>query len=383
VSLLESTALRTLADVKSGGGAPQDPAAFSDNGHPFVRAGSLSMLVAGGHESSLEKISPSVAAAHGLKIFPAGTVLFAKSGMSATKGYIHQLKMPAYVVNHLAALVPHDPRDGSFLCRALERFSPTSLIRDQAYPSIRLGDIEGMELLAPRSIDCRVRIAAILDKADALRRKRKRALELLDGLMQSVFQTEVDADWPTQNIGEICTVVRGSSPRPQGDPRYFGGPVPRLMIADITRDGKYVTPCIDSLTVEGATKSRAMPSGSVVMAVSGAVGLPAILQADACIHDGFVGFRELSSEVLPSYLYEHLRANRSENQRLGAGAIWTNLTTDQVKAFQIPMPPLKMQQKLVARLSKVEGLAVIARRGIDETDTLFTSLQHRAFAGQL
>ena len=226
-------------------------------------------------------------------------------------------------------------------------------------------------------------IAAILDKADEIRRKRKRALDLLDSFSLSVFREALRGKWPEKALGELCTVVRGSSPRPQGDPRYFGGIVPRLMIADITRDGKLVTPTIDSLTEEGAKKSRPMNKGSVVMAVSGAVGLPAILNIDACIHDGFVGFRNLSSEILPDFLYGYLLTSRSRNQAQGTGAIWSNLTTDQVKAFMIPLPPVNAQRKLAGQLSEVETQTANARDSAALNEILFSSLQHRAFEGAL
>ena len=118
----------------------------------------------------------------------------------------------------------------------------------------------------------------------------------------------IRTDWPLVEIGAISVVVRGSSPRPQGDPTFFGGLVPRLMVADITRDGMYTTPQIDTLTEEGATKSRPMKTGEVVITVSGNPGLPTILAIDACIHDGFVGLRELRKDVLPEYLYFALLA---------------------------------------------------------------------------
>jgi hypothetical protein len=103
---LEAIPLSNLASVKSGGGAPQDPSAFTKTGFPFVRAGSLPKLLDGEDEGSLEQLESHVAEEHGLSLFPAGTVLFAKSGMSATKGHVYRLKTPAYVVNHLAALIP-------------------------------------------------------------------------------------------------------------------------------------------------------------------------------------------------------------------------------------------------------------------------------------
>ena len=251
-----------------------------------------------------------------------------------------------------------------------------------SYPAVSDRIVKGSVIPLP-PLDEQRRIAAILDKADALRRKRKRALELLDSISQSIFRETLVGDWPEEVLEDLCTVVRGSSPRPQGDPRYFGGPVPRLMIADITRDGKLVTPIIDSLTEEGAKKSRPMTKGSVVMAVSGAVGLPAILKIDACIHDGFVGFRDLSPKILPDFLYGLLLINRSQNQAQGTGAIWSNLTTDQVKAFKIPLLPRTVQTELASRLGEVERQSDNIRLSEARFEELFSSLQHRAFSGQL
>ncbi|WEJ32842.1 N-6 DNA methylase [Devosia sp. SD17-2] len=166
----------------------------------------------------------------------------------------------------------------------------------------------------------------------------------------------VDPDWPMTTIEELAEVVRGSSPRPQGDPTFFGGPVPRLMVADITRDGMHVTPRIDSLTELGAIKSRPMKKGEVVMAVSGNPGLTAILAEDCCIHDGFVGFRSLSSEIHPSFLYFWLMAQHEQNGGQSVGSIFRNLTTSQVKEFKVPLPPLDLQQALVAEIEAEQAL---------------------------
>lgn len=157
----------------------------------------------------------------------------------------------------------------------------------------------------------------------------------------------IDPSWTEKSIGDVAVVVRGSSPRPQGDPQFFGGPVPRLMIADITRDGMFVTPKIDSLTELGASKSRPMKRGDVVMAVSGNPGLVAILATDCCIHDGFVGFRELAADVLPEFLYFTLVAQHERNGSVSVGAVFKNLTSDQVRDFKISIPPLSVQQAIV------------------------------------
>ncbi|MGK2915683.1 MAG: restriction endonuclease subunit S, partial [Porticoccaceae bacterium] len=166
----------------------------------------------------------------------------------------------------------------------------------------------------------------------------------------------IHPDWPMVEIGMISTIVRGSSPRPQGDPNFFGGPVPRLMVADITRDGMYATPQIDSLTELGATKSRPMKKGEVIITVSGNPGLPTILAIDACIHDGFVGLRELNSDVRPEYLYFALLALHASHGSQSVGSVFRNLTTDQIREFKIALPPLAIQQAIVAEIEAEQAL---------------------------
>ena len=149
----------------------------------------------------------------------------------------------------------------------------------------------------------------------------------------------IDPEWPLVEIGELCTVVRGSSPRPKSDPRYYGGSVPRLMVADITRDGMYSVPQVDSLTEEGATKSRPMKKGDVIITVSGNPGLPTILGVDACIHDGFVGLRNVHKNVDQEYLYWNLLSQHKAHGMQSVGAVFKNLTTHQIREFKIPLPP--------------------------------------------
>lgn len=157
-------------------------------------------------------------------------------------------------------------------------------------------------------------------------------------------------------LGKLCDVVRGSSPRPQGDSRYYGGMIPRLMVSDLTRDGMYVTPQVDSLTEEGAKLSRPMKKGDVVIAVSGNPGLPAILNSDACIHDGFVGLRNLNNKlILNEFLYYFLKFNKEKNHSKAVGAIFKNLTTDQLKEIKVPLPDLKTQQKITNILEQADA----------------------------
>ncbi len=222
-------------------------------------------------------------------------------------------------------------------------------------------------------------IADTLDKADALRRKDQELLKKYDELAQAVFYDmfgdplKGDKRWGKKNIGNLCTLVRGSSPRPKGDNRYYGGSIPRLMIEDITRDGMYVTPRVDSLTKLGATMSRPMKKGDLVLTVSGNTGIPAILAVDACIHDGFVGLRNLSDEVKPTYLYYYLQLLSKSTSSRSVGAIFKNLTTDQVKSIEVPVPPVDFQIRFAYIMNSILKQIEVLKDALYASDSYFKS----------
>ena len=172
-------------------------------------------------------------------------------------------------------------------------------------------------------------------------------------------------------LGKISDIVRGSSPRPKGDPRYYNGPVPRLMLADLTRDGKIAFPKIDSLTLEGAKKSRPMKKGDIIIAVSGDPGRCCILGKDACIHDGFVGVRNLDTKKCnPEFLYYYLNFFKRRTGKEAVGAIFKNLTTTQIKDIRIPDLSLPDQVRIATLLSRAEELIGQRRESLRLLDEL-------------
>lgn len=167
-------------------------------------------------------------------------------------------------------------------------------------------------------------------------------------------QTEVGVipeDWVVSQIGVIADVIRGASPRPKGDKRFYGGCIPRLMVEDVTRDGKYVTPAVDSLTEMGAKLSRPCLAGTLTIVCSGTVGVPSILAVDACIHDGFLGLNKVNKNISVDYLFHFFSTQKEKfNNSATHGGVFTNLTTDAVKNFLIAMPGNKQEQTAIANV---------------------------------
>jgi type I restriction enzyme, S subunit len=174
---------------------------------------------------------------------------------------------------------------------------------------------------------------------------------------------QIPYEWDVMRIGKVGNVIRGASPRPKGDKRYYGGDIPRLMVEDVTRDGKFVTPQVDFLTKDGAKLSRPCKAGTLTIVCSGTVGVPAFLSVDACIHDGFLAVIGIDARFDPDYLYHQINKLRTKLDSAAThGGVFTNLTTTGVKEFPIAIPRSKVEQKSIAD-------------ALSNTDTLISSLE--------
>ncbi len=189
--------------------------------------------------------------------------------------------------------------------------------------------------------------------------------------MPGYKQTEVGKipeDWSVEFVGKLGAVIRGASPRPKGDRRFYGGPVPRLMVEDVSRDRKFVTPIVDSLTLEGEMLSRPCKRGTLTFVCSGDVGIPSFLAVDACIHDGFLALIAISEDCHDDYLYHYIGAHRDRLDSAGThGGVFKNLTTDVLRAFPIAVPSKPEQKAIAEALSDVDELisgleALIAKK---------------------
>lgn len=169
------------------------------------------------------------------------------------------------------------------------------------------------------------------------------------------------ADWEVRRIDEIATVVRGSSPRPAGDPRYFDGSfVPWLTVAALTNipDWKLtVTETATCLTEQGSRLSRTLDPGIVIVANSGAtLGVAKILGIKCCANDGIAALlaQLQGDERFVCYYLNTLTTYLREVVAPGNGQ--PNLNTTLIGNIKIPQPPVGEQRAIAAALSNVDVL---------------------------
>lgn len=160
---------------------------------------------------------------------------------------------------------------------------------------------------------------------------------------------DIPKGWEVMKAARIANIVRGGSPRPAGDPRYFGGnEVPWITVGEVTKDdNKFLNSVSSYLTLLGKEQSRYLEKDTLVMSNSGAtLGVPKILNINGCINDGSLAFLNLN--INKNYFYYLLKSRteifRKEMQISGQ----PNLNTDVVKSLYI-VKPSEQEQSIIAQ----------------------------------
>jgi type I restriction enzyme S subunit len=170
-------------------------------------------------------------------------------------------------------------------------------------------------------------------------------------------QTEagvIPEDWKVRPIREISNPVRGGSPRPAGDPRFFDGNfIPWLTVAALTNipSSQLKVSHTDScLTEEGSLRSRILYPGTLILANSGAtLGVAKILGIKCCANDGIAALLNFNATVSTTYLVHYINT-RTQYLRdvVATGNGQPNLNTDLIGNFKIPLPPTLAEQEAIA-----------------------------------
>ena len=338
--MIETHPLGCVVDVSAGQPAPKAHE-FSKDGRPFIRAGSLAALLNDGSLSDCERIADTTARQKRLRLYPKDTIVFAKSGMSATLGRVYRLAKPAYVVSHLAALVPTGRYDPGYLTYWLRRNPPSHLIKDPAYPSIRVSEIE--EVRVPDiPLSGQFRIAAILDKADGIRQKREQALAMANDLLRSNFQEMFARQkWPTETLAGVVaegTIVTYGIV--QAGPEYLNG-IPYIRTGNI-KNGQIDVENLRRTAPEIAAKySRStVRDGEIVMSIRATVGTTAVVPPELNGANLTQGTARISpgKKVTLEYLLNFLRSARCQKWLVEQvkGATFKEITLTRLRELEVP-----------------------------------------------
>ena len=184
-----------------------------------------------------------------------------------------------------------------------------------------------------------------------------------DKKLADINDDEVPIDlpkgWAIERFGKMIYLIRGASPRPKGDPRYFSKertPFHWIKISDIRKyaEGLILRDTDEFLTEEGAKKSVYLEKGTFILSNSATIGVPTILGINGCIHDGYLAFPHLNeNHISIKYLYYFFLYFQGELKKKAFGGAQLNLNTSIVKSIAFPLPPLDEQKRIVSKVDQL------------------------------
>lgn len=212
-----------------------------------------------------------------------------------------------------------------------------------------------------------------------------------DQLPEGYKQTEVGViprDWEVRKIGSLGDVVRGASPRPAGNPRFFNGTyIPWLTVAALTNIPQYqlqVYETYGGLTEEGSKHSRILEEGTLIIANSGAtLGVAKLLCIKCCANDGIAAIINQKYGNKPFICYYINTKTKDLREVVATGNGQPNLNTTLIKEISIPLPPTEAEQRSIAQaLSDVDRLIAALEKAIDKKRAIKTATMQQILTGK-
>lgn len=324
-----------------------------------------------------------------VKIAEAGDILFC---VRAPVGPTNIATEKSCIGRGLAAIRPRDKVDPLYLLHYLRHIEPSfaQLSNGSTFKAITRSDLSTLHIPLP-PLPAQRRIAAILDKADALRRKRQQALDLLDDFLQAVF-LDMFGDpvtnpkgWEVKRLGEHLDFLTSGS---RGWAKYYTHKGDLfLRIQNVGRNELLLDDIAYANAPDSAEARRTrVAPGDVLLSITADLGRTAVVPeglGTAHINQHLALLRPKG--ILPLYLSAFLASEGGQRQfnTLNRNGVKAGLNFDDIRGLQILLPDRGAQLKFADIYHKRIRAQDKVLTGVQTANDLFDALVQRAFRGEL
>lgn len=185
-------------------------------------------------------------------------------------------------------------------------------------------------------------------------------------------------NWEYKRLGDVCTVIGGSTPKTDIS-EYWNGSLNWFTPAEIS-DNKYYSSSERKITEEAvkATGLTLMPPGTVLLTSRAPIGKVGIATESFYCNQGFKNL--ICNDCLfNEFLYYTLIYFNDEIKDKGRGATFKEISKKITESISIPVPPMEVQEQIVAELDKINEVIADCRELLRNLDTLAQSLFYDTF----
>ena len=172
-------------------------------------------------------------------------------------------------------------------------------------------------------------------------------------------------DWEERKLGSLTTVVRGASPRPIQDPKWFDkeSDIGWLRIADVTEQNGRIYHLEQHISKLGQEKTRVLTEPHLLLSIAATVGKPVVNYVKTGVHDGFLIF--LNPTFEREFMFQWLEMFRPKWQKYGQPGSQVNLNSELVRNQEIVLPNYKEQQKIGSFFKQLDNTITLHQRKLD------------------
>ncbi|MFH7527749.1 restriction endonuclease subunit S [Aeromonas sp. A5] len=328
-----------------------------------------------------------------------GDIVFARTGATTGKSYlIRELSLTAVFASYLIRVRAKPCIDTLYLSHFFKSgfywSQINSMANGAAQPGVNSSKLKNLQIPFP-PLEEQKRIAAILDKADAIRQKRMQAIALADDFLRSVF-LDMFGDpvtnpkgWDEVILKDIADIRSGVT-KGKIVKEDDAITLPYMRVANV-QDGYLDLSSIQEITVSQKDAKKSMLQIGDILLTEG--GDPDKLgrghvwngEIENCIHQNHIFSVRVtdSNYVRPSFLSSVISSPRGKKYFLKVGKQTTGIATINktvLSEFLPFIPPLEMQDKYLGIMKKIKELPIYSECNYMK---LFSSLSQKAFTGQL
>ncbi len=186
----------------------------------------------------------------------------------------------------------------------------------------------------------------------------------------------IPEDWEVKRVSDFARVVRGGSPRPAGDSKYFNGKfIPWLTVASLTNISafqSYVSETEGFLTETGSKFSRILEKETIIIANSGAtLGVSKLLSIKCCANDGIAALLSLPTDFNKLFIVSYINTLTIFLRKVVAtGNGQPNLNTGLIGNILVPIPKGKEQNAVAKIFNDTDALIVSLERLIEKKEEI-------------
>ncbi|NGX63647.1 MAG: Type I restriction enzyme EcoKI M protein [Candidatus Anoxychlamydiales bacterium] len=172
----------------------------------------------------------------------------------------------------------------------------------------------------------------------------------------NIMTNQRNAKWSLVRLGNVCKTTSGGTPLKHKEEYYQNGTIPWLRSGEVEQG--FIERSKLFITQEGLKNSSAkiFPVNTVLIAMYGATaGKVGLLKFESATNQAICGVLP-SDKFIPGFLFQMLKNQKDIMLRLAGGGAQSNISQSIIKDLKIPLPPLEIQEQLVAELEVYQNI---------------------------